>query len=277
MSKIKVFYFSPTGGTLQVAKHLAESMSKKLCAEVEYHSYTLPKEREVMPVFDAGDVVVWATPVYAGRIPNKTLDYVRNALHGNGNLSVALVTFGNRAYDNALAELVGLMEDGGMRVVGAAAMVTRHVFSDTLGALRPNKDDISALEDFATNVSEKILSSSNNIIPVLKVPGEKHYDKYYTPLKSTNTPANFLKAKPSCDAERCTRCGKCMNVCPMGSIEIDGDIPMFKGVCIKCQACRLSCPSGAVAFTDPDYHSHIAMIEHNFSSPKQPEFFVVEE
>ncbi len=277
MSKIKVCYFSPTGGTLQVAKHLAESMSKKLCAEVEYHSYTLPKEREVMPVFDAGDVVVWATPVYAGRIPNKTLDYVRNALHGNGNLSVALVSFGNRAYDNALAELVGLMEDGGMKPIGAAAVVTRHVFSDTLGALRPNKNDISVLEDFATNVSEKILSSSNNIIPVLKVPGEKHYDKYYTPLKSTNVPANFLKAKPSCDAERCTRCGKCMTVCPMGSIEIDGDIPMFKGICIKCQACRLSCPSGAIAFTDPDYHSHIAMIEHNFSSPKQPEFFVVEE
>ncbi|MBR2051849.1 MAG: EFR1 family ferrodoxin [Bacteroidales bacterium] len=262
---------------MQVAKHLAESMSKKICAEVEYHSYTLPKEREVMPTFDVDDIVVWATPVYAGRIPNKTLDYVRNALHGNGNLSVALVSFGNRAYDNALAELVGLMEDGGMRPVGAAAVVTRHVFSDTLGALRPNKDDISALEDFATNVSEKILSSSNNIIPVLKVPGEANPDKYYSPLNTTNAPVNFLKAKPSCNHELCTHCGKCMNVCPMGSVEIDGDIPMFKGVCIKCQACRLSCPSGAVAFTEPDYHSHIAMIEHNFSSPKQPEFFVVEE
>ena len=95
MSKIKVCYFSPTGGTLHVVKHLAESMSKKLCAEVEYHSYTLPKEREVMPTFDVDDIVVWATPVYAGRIPNKTLDYVRNALHGNGNLSVALVTTGD--------------------------------------------------------------------------------------------------------------------------------------------------------------------------------------
>ena len=31
----------------------------------------------------------------------------------------SLVTFGNRAYDNALAELVGLMEDGGMKPVGA--------------------------------------------------------------------------------------------------------------------------------------------------------------
>ncbi len=276
MSKIKVCYFSPTGGTLQVAKHLAESMSKILCAEVEYHSYTLPKERQVMPVFDAEDIVVWATPVYAGRIPNKTLDYVRNTLKGSGNLSVALVTFGNRAYDNALAELVGLMEDGGMRTIGAAAMVTRHVFSDTLGANRPDRDDILALEHFAAAVAEKILSYSKGKDLILKVPGEANPEKYYSPLNTINAPVNFLKAKPSCNPNLCTRCGKCMTVCPMGSIEIDGDIPMFKGICIKCQACRLCCPSGAVAFTDPDYHSHITMIERTFSAPKQSEFFVAE-
>lgn len=277
MSKIKVCYFSPTGGTLQVAKHLAESMSRILCAEVEYHSYTLPKEREVMPVFDADDIIIWATPVYAGRIPNKTLDYVRNAIHADGNLSVALVTFGNRAYDNALAELVGLMEDGGMQTVGAAAMVTRHVFSDTLGASRPNKDDIFALENFAAKVVEKIQSFSNDKVPAIKVSGESHPDKYYTPLKSTNAPASFLKAKPSCDSERCIRCGKCLNICPMGSISNVGGVPVFDGICIKCQACRLKCPAQVIAFTDPDYHSHIAMLEQNFSSPKQAEFFIVGE
>jgi len=277
MSKIKVCYFSPTGGTLQVARHLAESMSRILCTEVEYHSYTLLKEREVLPVFDAGDIIIWATPVYAGRIPNKTLDYVRNAIHADGNLSVALVTFGNRAYDNALAELVGLMEDGGMQTVGAAAMVTRHVFSDTLGASRPNKDDIFALENFAAKVVEKIQSFSNDKVPAIKVSGESHPDKYYTPLKSTNAPASFLKAKPSCDSERCIRCGKCLDICPMGSISNVGGVPMFDGICIKCQACRLSCPVSAIAFSDPDYHSHIAMLEQNFSSPKQTEFFIVGE
>ena len=277
MSKIKVCYFSPTGGTLQVAKQFAEFLADILQADVEYHSYTLLKEREEMPTFDADDIIFWATPVYAGRIPNKTLDYVRSTLKANGNMSVALVTFGNRAYDNALAELVGLMEDGGMYPIGAAAMVTRHVFSDTLGASRPNNDDIAALEDFANRVAEKIQSFSNEKIPVLKVPGESHPDKYYTPLKSTNVPASFLKAKPSCDSERCTRCGKCLELCPMGSIELDGGLPVFIGICIKCQACRLSCPTEAIAFTDPDYHSHIKMIEQTFASPKQPEFFIAEE
>ena len=80
MAKVKVYYFSPTGGTRQVAQHLAEKLGALLHAEVEYHSYTLPREREALPVFDADDIVLWATPVYAGRIPNKTLDYVRAAI-----------------------------------------------------------------------------------------------------------------------------------------------------------------------------------------------------
>lgn len=153
VKKVKTYYFSPTGGTWQVVRHLGDRLGALLGAEVEYHSYTLPREREELPQVEAGDVVVWATPVYAGRIPNKTLDYVRRALRADGNPAVALVTFCNRAYDNALAEMVGLMEEGGMNPVGASAMVTRHAFSDILGAGRPNGEDLAALDRFAAKVA----------------------------------------------------------------------------------------------------------------------------
>ncbi len=280
MARIKTYYFSPTGGTLQVVRHLAETLGRLLHAEVEYHSYTLPREREELPQFDANDIVLWATPVYAGRIPNKTLDYVRTALTHSSNQtfkhssikSIALVTFGNRAYDNALAELVGLMEDSGMKPVGAAAMVTRHSFSDTLGAGRPNEEDLVALDRFAEQVAAKLLTFSTKLLTV-KVPGEAHPEKYYTPLKTNNAPAGFIKSKPSCDPDRCTRCGKCMEVCPMGSINANDGIPAFSGICIKCQACRRICPTGAIAFTNPEYLSHVAMIERTFAAPKQPEFY----
>ena len=290
MQKLKVYYFSPTGGTLQVAQRLAERMVKVLHIEVEYHSYTLPQKREELPVFDADDIVLWATPVYAGRIPNKTLDYVRSALtHSNNNTikqsrnpSIALVTFGNRAYDNALAELVGLMDEGGMHPVGAAAVVTRHAFSDTLGAGRPNEEDLAALDRFADQLAEKLpatqkdkkqFSILNSQFSILKVPGEAHPEKFYIPLKTNSTPAGFLKAKPSCAPQRCTRCGKCQEVCPMGCIATNEGIPTFDGICIKCQACRRICPTGAIAFTDPEYLSHVAMIERTFAEPKQSEFF----
>lgn len=283
MAKIKTYYFSPTGGTLQVAKHLAERVGKVLHAEVEYYSYTLPQERVKLPSFDPDDFILWATPVYAGRIPNKTLDYVRNALtHSSNNaltqsrnLSLALVTFGNRAYDNALAELVGLMQEGGMQPVGAAAVVTRHAFSDTLGAGRPNEEDLAALDHFAELLAKKVENGEwREENGKLAVPGESHPEKYYTPLKTNSAPAGFLKAKPSCDSDRCSRCGKCLEVCPMGSIVAVNGMPSFNGICIKCQACRRICPTGAIAFTDPEYLSHVEMIEHAFAEPKRPEFFL---
>ena len=276
--KVKAHCFSPTGETRKVAQHLAERLGKKLHAEVDCRSYTLPPEREALPVFDADDIVLWATPVYAGRIPNKTLDYVRAALthsdrrHITGIQSIALVTFGNRAYDNALAELVGLMEEGGMHPVGAAAVVTRHAFSDTLGAGRPNADDLAALDRFAEQLAAKI-SIFNSQFSILTVPGEAHPEKYYTPLKTNNAPAGFLEARPSCDVERCTHCGRCKEVCPMGSVQVNAGVPQFDGICIKCQACRRVCPTGAIAFTDPEYLSHVAMIEQTFVKPKKSEFY----
>ncbi len=269
---IRALYFSPTGATLEVAQHLADALGRQLDVTVEYHSYTLPKERQTLPKFDNDDIILWATPVYAGRIPNKTLDYVRTALHAAGNKSIALVTFGNRAYDNALAELVGLMQDGGMQPIGGAAIVTRHTFSNTLGAGRPNDEDRSALDQFADRVASAIMSNSS---ANLTVPGEAHPEKYYTPLKTNNAPAGFLKAKPSCDIKRCSHCGKCMEVCPMGSILSKDGIPQFEGICIKCQACRRYCPTGAIDFSDPEYRSHVAMIERTFESPKRSEFYVI--
>ena len=274
MAKVKAYYFSPTGGTLEVLRNFAEPLGRLLLTKVEYHSYTLPKEREELPQFDRDDVVVWATPVYAGRIPNKTLDYVRQAIHAYGNPSVALVTFGNRAYDNALAELVGLMREGGMQPVGAAAVVTRHSFSDTLGAGRPDERDYTLLDDFAVHMAGRVLAARKGKSFQLTVPGEAHPERYYTPLKTNSAPAGFLKAKPSCDTDRCTRCGKCHDVCPMGSIAVTNGIPSFDGICIKCQACRRICPTGAIAFTDPEYLSHVAMIEQTFAQPKRSEFFI---
>lgn len=270
MATVKTYYFSPTGGTFQVAKYLTETIGQLLHAEVEYHSYTLPKEREALPYFDAEDIILWVTPVYAGRVPNKTIDYVRQAIRANGNPSVAVVTFGNRAYDDALAELVGFMQDGGMNPVGAAAVVTRHAFSDTLGAGRPDREDLASIDRFAAAVAEKIIT---NDCSVLKVPGEAHPERYYTPLKTNNVPAGFLKARPFCNPNSCTRCGRCSDVCPMGNIAVKDGIPSFDGICIKCQACSRICPTETIAFTDPDYLSHVAMIERTFAEPKRAEFY----
>ena len=41
------------------------------------------------------------------------------------------------------------------------------------------------------------------------------------------------------------------------------------GICIKCQACVRYCPTGARYFDDPDFLSHVRMLEENFTEQKK--------
>ena len=82
---------------------------------------------------------------------------------------------------------------------------------------------------------------------------------YYTPLEADGTPAKFLKARPVLDRGLCDGYGRCVPLCPMGSI--DGTTLETTGICIKCQACIQGCPRGARALSDSDFISHVAMLE----------------
>lgn len=70
-----------------------------------------------------------------------------------------------------------------------------------------------------------------------------------------------MKAKPVTEASRCTRCGICAFVCPMGSIAAD-EPDSTAGICIKCQACIKACPVRARRFLDGDFLSHVKMLEN---------------
>ena len=68
------------------------------------------------------------------------------------------------------------------------------------------------------------------------------------------------KAKPLTDGDKCIGCGTCANVCSMGSID-PSDVTSVPGICIKCQACVTHCPKDARYFDDPDFLSHVRMLE----------------
>lgn len=67
--------------------------------------FTLPEHRQGEYAFAAGDLVFLGTPVYAGRVPNKIMPYVRDNFTGNEAYAVPIVVFGNRNFDDALVEL----------------------------------------------------------------------------------------------------------------------------------------------------------------------------
>ena len=268
LQRITALYFSPTGGTERIARFAAGELAGRLGLEPEFIDFTRPEARQAEYRFAPDDLLVMASPVYAGRLPNKIMPEYKAKIFGDGAVAVPICVFGNRSPDEALRELALLLEGNGFQLAGGAAFAGRHAFSNRVGEGRPDGDDLAQIADFAAKIAEKLAGEE---LPLLEL-DRGEIGPYYTPLKADGTPAKFLKAKPLTHWEKCCYCGACARACPMGSI--DPETMDAVGLCIKCQACVRKCTRRAKFFEDPDFLSHVAMLEKNFREPKENETFL---
>lgn len=270
---IKALYFSGTGTTETLVRVIADELSEQLTAPSELVNFTTPDSREEIQNFGADDLAVVAMPVYAGRVPNVLLPYIRENICGSGGPAVPLVLFGNRNFDDALIELRDLLESNGFRTIAGAAFVGEHSFSRSLGKGRPDSEDIQLAREFAASVAKKLLSMEELPQKPVPVRGNMPVRPYYTPRDRQGNPINILKVKPLTDLEKCTQCGRCAALCPMGSIERD-DASKISGICIKCCACVKKCPVGAKYYVDAGYLYHQHELEEGYALRAEPEIFL---
>ena len=164
-NRIKAVFFSATGTTEKICKAIAEELAKSLSLPLEVTDFTLPAGRQVPPVFEPADLVVFGTPVYAGRVPNVLLPFIKS-LEGRGAAAIPVVLFGNRNFDDALAELRDLLEADGFRTVAGAAFVGEHAFSRTLAAGRPDAEDLEKAKSFAAALAARLHAAGELPHPV---------------------------------------------------------------------------------------------------------------
>lgn len=238
------YYFSPTGGTKKIVKTIGASYD----SETVFVDFTEFEMRSEVPVFQSKDLVFVGVPVYAGRVPNVLVDYL-SRFSGGGARAVALVTYGNRDFDDALLELTDLLTNAGFSVIAAGAFVSAHAFSKTLAAGRPSLEDLKVAEAFG-----KAIQSAPKLRPV--IPGKTPYRDYYRPLDAKGKAYDFKRIRPV-SLETCINCGKCQTLCPV------------PGICIKCQACVKNCPASARQFIDPDFVHHKEELENLYGDLKK--------
>ena len=268
-------YFSGTGTTEKVATTLARDLAERLEAAYDTYCFNLPQAREKDLSFGPEDLVVLGTPVYAGRVPNLLMPYVRDHIKGNGTLGVSVVLYGNRNYDDGLIELRNLMRDNGFLPVAAGAFVGEHSFSKVLGAGRPDGKDMALVAQLGERTAEKVKNLTEVPAEVVEVTGCDPIRPYYTPRDRHGEPIkDFLKAKPVTDPDKCVKCGLCARLCPMGSIDPE-DVTQVVGKCIKCCACVKKCPMGAKYFDHEGYLYHQHELEDQYAGRRAPsEIFV---
>jgi len=272
IKRLRAICYSATGVTDKAVHILAETLAGELSLPLSFQGFTKLAERAAPMEFDREELVIVGSPTYAGKLPNKILPDFRTKLQGNGALAAAVVTFGNRAFDNSLAELCAVLEEDGFHTVAAGAFPGRHAFTDALGEGRPDLGDRRALQCFAGRIAEKLKGLEGFPPEPVEVPGDPAAP-YYVPKGLDGEPAKFLKAKPRTDLSKCSRCGVCVRACPMGAIDPE-NVALVPGTCIKCHSCVRKCTRHAKYFDDPAFLSHVAMLERDFREPKEPEIFL---
>ena len=262
--KVWAVYFSATDTTKKTVLTIADEAARLLGAEREDYDFTLPRMRENGFAAGKDDLVIFGTPVYAGRVPNVLLKYLAT-IQGNGALAVPVVLFGNRNFDDGLMELRDILENTGFHTVAAAAFVGEHSFSKTLAAGRPDADDMKEALAFAGKVTEKVKGLPEGEAPApVEVEGVPHpYRGYYQPRDRKGVSIDIRKVK-SLVSDACDDCKICADVCPMGSISHE-NVREYTGICIKCGACIKKCPKQARYYEDEGYLYHQHELEEGYT------------
>ena len=262
--KVWAVYFSATDTTKKTVLTIADEAARLLGAEREDYDFTLPGMRENGFAAGKDDLVIFGTPVYAGRVPNVMLKYLAT-IQGNGALAVPVVLFGNRNFDDGSIELRDILENTGFHTVAAAAFVGEHSFSKALAAGRPDADDMKEALAFAGKVAEKVKGLPEGEVPApVEVEGVPHpYRGYYQPRDRKGVSIDIRKVK-SLVSDACDDCKICADVCPMGSISHE-NVREYTGICIKCGACIKKCPKQARYYEDEGYLYHQHELEEGYT------------
>lgn len=275
VNKIYGVFFSPVNNTRTMVKKVAGDLAKKLELPVEFIDFTTPADRGQGWKFGKEDLVVFGTPTFAGRIPNKILPYVQTLFEGDETLAVAMVTFGNRNFENSLIEVKNELVNHNFSPFAGAAIACQHSFTEKLATERPDGEDIRQIEAFVEEIAEllKHTQKKEELWTPVAVPGDDPLTGYYVPLGVDGQPVQFLKAKPKTIEEDCDHCGACAAHCPVEAIDFN-DETKVPGTCIKCQACVKVCHTGAKYFDDEKFLSHVKMLEENYTRRAKPQFFI---
>lgn len=275
VEKVFAVYFSGTGTTKQIVNRVAKELGKSLALPVKEVDFTTFQARKEKLEFNQDDLVVIGVPVYAGRVPNLILPYIKT-LVGNGTMAVPIVLYGNRNYDDALIELKTELENNGFETISAGAFIGEHSFSKILATGRPDNEDLKKADTLASEtvkILHHILRSDGVVKNIIYVKGNLPLHPYYTPRDRHGNPIDIRKVKPK-TKDSCTNCGRCVDMCPMNAIESETP-DLVSGICIKCCACIKRCPQGAKYFDDERYIYHMHELEELYgSSRKEPELFL---
>lgn len=203
--------FSPTGQSKACALAVAKA-TKQEFVELDVTHFIQRRE----PLALEGTTLIVAYPVYGGRVPTLFADYLKEQVICTNCNALAIASFGNRAFEDALVEMEDILGEKGVPLIAAASIGCQHSYTEKVGSKRPDIEDFQILDRLAVYLNGK----KGRVSP----PGNRPYKKAM-PLANPPYMPTLKNKEGKIPAQ-------CYAVCPTGSLA-KGD----PTICIHCCAC----------------------------------------
>lgn len=252
MNQLYCVSFSPTGTSKRAAWQIAEAFDCEKTAV----DLCETADREIWA--EQKDVGIFSVPCYGGRIPQTAAKRL-SRLHGDETPAIVCVTFGNRAFEDALLELADCVEANGFRVIAGCAVSAEHNIMHVFGHGRPDDLDRAEIQRFSTQAVQKRKDGKMNR-PSL--PGNHPYKEIH-----------LARTAVLVDEKTCTGCGFCAQECPVQAISADGR-QTDEQRCINCMRCIQICPQKSRNISKEFVTALIQKLRPDCEGRKQNEFYL---
>ncbi len=270
---VSCVYFSPTGTTKAIVDGIAQGINAERVKAIDI---TRQSNREKRPLKFGNEIVILATPVYYGRVPEVAVSYL-STLEAEQTAAVLVVVYGNRDYEDALIELHDIAVAGKFIPVAGGVFVAEHSYSSTTRPIahgRPDDMDIQKAQTFGAKVRQKLEGlTSLAQVASFEIRGQVPYIEPKN-LNMIKTARAAVALTPETDTSKCTECGQCAEACPTEAIFPDDVTQTDRWKCLICFACVKICPEDARHMNEPHFQEAIQMLHQNCQERKEPEWYL---
>ncbi|SNT30634.1 4Fe-4S dicluster domain-containing protein [Anaerovirgula multivorans] len=262
--KSAIIVFSPSGNTIQVGELLKvaleqNSINTQLINIAGKENYFLTEDKQVFlqEIVKEHDILFIGSPVYAHHLQYHVKDLIVSLpkpVNGWGKIAVPFITYGGINSGIALDEAGKLLRKSGRKVlaglkVSSSHRMTRAFMKEEYNKNQPEDKTISFIEELIKRVKSVDMNSINDCSKHLKYQNIKMYLKAKIIFREKVWHEKRYP-KVVIDNDKCIKCGKCINVCPVCHLKQNNDKSIERNIntqCIHCFNCILKCPLKAIS------------------------------
>jgi ferredoxin len=229
----RIFYFTGTGNSLFIARRLSERFPDFRLTPVAAHA--------AEPRIDIGGAAVgFVFPAYYGGLPNIIRRFVKKLAFQGEPYIFCVVTAAYPWSCFALHQMKNLLgaKGRGLNAGFYVAMAENYIVKYDV----PSREKREAIDLNCERTLAEILTAIEN---------RRNHSVVETAFYALVPYPYFMSRLPRKDRHfhadgRCTGCGICEKVCPVGNIRLTEGRPRWNNRCECCMACISFCPPAAI-------------------------------